>query len=159
MRSPMHRTVWRAMAFDKASKSSMGSRELLRSAETIGPVEEAFDVSAHRVFERREAAIVAGAAETIDLSLREVLITSTNLLGHVDIFDVRRRAERRIGRQHQILEAARPSGSDIEQAADRPRREQPHHHPHDVVDIDEIAPLIAVADTVAVRLEQLHDAV
>src|ERR1700743_2216501 len=101
MRSPMHKTVWRAMAFDRASKSSMGSREMLRSAETIGPVEETFDVSAHRVFQRREAAIVAGAAEAIDLALREILITSANLLGHIDIFDLRRCCERRIGPQQQ----------------------------------------------------------
>ena len=39
----------------------------------------------------------------------------------------------------------------------RPRRvEQPAHHGDGVVDIDEIAPLLAVGDTVAVRLEQMH---
>jgi hypothetical protein len=86
----------------------------------------------------------------------KVLVAAADRFGHVDIFDVRPGAERGIGRQHQILEAARLAGADIEDAADRRRCQQPHHHPHDVVDIDEIAALIAVGDALAMRLEQLH---
>ena len=39
------------------------------SAETIGAIEEALDVGRDRIFQRGEAAIVAGAAQPIDLAL------------------------------------------------------------------------------------------
>ena len=40
------------------------------------------------------SAIVSGACETIDDAFGEVLVTAANLLGHVDIFDVRLSTER-----------------------------------------------------------------
>src|SRR5664279_4837791 len=119
MRSPTQSTVWLIIACDRASKSNIGSRCL--SAETIGAIEEALDVGLDRRFQRREAAIVARAAQTGDIALREVLVAAANWLGHLDIFDIRRLAERGIGREHHIPEAARLAGSDIEDAADRRR--------------------------------------
>ena len=86
----------------------------------------------------------------------EVLVAAADILGHVDIADIRWRAECRIGREHQIPEASRLAGSDVEDAANLRARQQPHHHPHHIVDIDEIAPLIAVFNPLAVRLEQFH---
>ncbi|MEY9504957.1 hypothetical protein ABIE87_004515 [Bradyrhizobium diazoefficiens] len=86
------------------------------------------------------------------------MIAVADLFGHVDIFDVGPRPERRIGSQHQILEAARLAGADVEQPGHRGRCQQPHDDAHDVVDIDEIAALVAVGNAFAMRLEQLHDA-
>src|SRR6185437_10091313 len=132
MRSPTHSTVWRVMACDRASKSNIWSRVcwLLPSAEPVGPVEKVPDVGSNRIFQRREAAIIPGAPQPIDLALGEVLVAVANRYGHLDIFDIRRRSERGIGRQHQILEAARLAGADVEETADRWRRQKPHHHPH-----------------------------
>src|SRR5579859_7268595 len=118
MRSPMQSTVFSGIACARLSKSNMrktdphvrfsleshargcqnrtcGSVFLLRpSAETIGSVEEVPDVARDRVFQHREAAVIAGRAQPIDLALREVLVARANLLGHVDILDIRPRAER-----------------------------------------------------------------
>src|SRR3984885_12358699 len=121
MRSPTQSTVWRIIACDRASKSNIGTRCL--SAETIGAIEEALDVGLDRRFQRGEAAIVARAAQTGDITLREVLVAAANLLRHLDIFDICRLAERGIGCEHQVLEAARLAGSNIEDAADRWRRQ------------------------------------
>src|SRR4051812_47937073 len=119
MRSPMQSTVWRDIASDKASKSNIFDRCLLRrSAETVGAIEEPLDVECNGIFECSEAAVVAGAAQAIDLALGEILIAAADLLGHVDILDVRRPAERAKRCQHHVLEAARGAGADIEQAGD-----------------------------------------
>src|ERR1700761_7574725 len=109
MRSPTHNTVWRGMTCDRASKSNILARSLLAapSAETIGAVEEVAHVGANRIFQRREAAIISGARELIDLALGEVLVAVANRDGHIDIFDVRLAAERRVSSEHEILETAR----------------------------------------------------
>ena len=65
-------------------------------------------------------------------------------------------AERAKHRGDQVAEAARLAGADIEDAGHRRRVEQPAHHRDRVVDIDEVALLLAVGDAVAVRLEQPH---
>src|SRR5713226_6038782 len=125
MRSPTQSTVWLPIACDKESKSNIGTRylsDVAPSAETIGGIEETLHVSLDGVFQRREAAIIAGALQPIDIALGEVLVAAANRFGHVDILDIRSRAERGIGRNHQILEAAGLAGSDIEDAADRRRR-------------------------------------
>src|SRR4051812_13769718 len=139
MRSPTQSTVWRAMACDRASKSNIGTYYPLQSAEAIGAVEELVDIVVDRIFQRREAAIVAGAPQPIAVALGEVLVAAPNLFGHFDILDIWSGAERVIGRQHHILEAAGLAGADVEDAADRGIGHQPHHHPHHVIDIDEIA--------------------
>src|SRR5580700_1149688 len=123
MRSPTQSTVRLDIACDKASKSNIGTCYVVPSAETIGGIEIALDVKRDRVFERREAAIIAGAAQPIDCGLREVLVAAADRLGHIDILDIRCFAERGIGRQHQILEAARLAGPDIEQPGDLWRRQ------------------------------------
>src|ERR1700712_4606181 len=156
MRSPTQSTVWRTIACDRASKSNIGTRYPLRSAEAVDTVEESPDIAVDRIFQRREAAIVAGALQPIAIALGEVLVAAPNLLGHFDILDIWSGAERVIGRQHHILEAASLAGADVEDPADGRVGHQPHHHPHRVVDIDEIAPLIAIGDALAMRLEQLH---
>src|SRR6187200_128006 len=148
MRSPTQSTVWRDIASDKASKSNIGTRCLLRrSAEPVGAIEESLHVKCDRVFKPREAAVVTGAAQPIDLALGEILVAAADLFGHVDILDVRRRAERAKGSQHHVLEAAGLAGPDIEQAADARRRQEPGHDADDVVDIDKITALIAIGDT------------
>src|ERR1700676_1826848 len=188
MRSPTQSTVWRAIAWVRASKSNICSRypeimirldhDLISSfehylfkkpvptfsdqarapsAEAIGAIEVALDVEADRLLQRREAAVITGPREPIDIALGKILIAVADRWGHVDITNIRSCAERGIGRKHQILEAAGLAGADVEDARDRWCRQQPHHHPHRIVDIDEIAPLIAVGDAIAVRLEQFHD--
>src|ERR1700736_5376598 len=124
MRSPTQSTVWRTIACDRASKSNIGARSLLRSAETAGAVEKSPDVAVDRIFQRGEAAIVARALQPIAIALGEVLVAAPNLLGHFDILDIWSGAERVIGRQHHILEAARLAGADVEDAADRGGRHQ-----------------------------------
>src|SRR6476659_7667507 len=105
MRSPTQSTVWRDIVTDKASKSNIGTRYLLRrSAEPVGAIEETLHVESDCIFERREAAVVARTAQAIDLAFGEILIAAADLLGHVDILDVRRAAERAIGCHHHVLE-------------------------------------------------------
>ena len=48
------------------------------SAKAIGAVEEIPDVAADRIFQRREAAIISGAQQPIDLALGEVLVAVAN---------------------------------------------------------------------------------
>src|SRR5216684_1805303 len=150
MRSPTHSTVRLEIACDRASKSNIkNSHSVATSAEAVGAVEETLDVHSDGLFQRGEAAIVAGALQPIDLTLGEILVAAANRLRHVDILDIGSRAERGIGGNHHILEAARGAGADIEETTDRRDRKQPHHHPRHVVDIDEIAALIAVGDAFA----------
>src|SRR6476646_701116 len=115
MRSPTQSTVRLEIACDKASKSNMLIRLVAASAETIGGVEVVLHIERDRVLQRRESAIIAGAAQPIDFALREVLIAVAKRHGHVDILDIRLAAERGIGGEDQILEAARLAGSDIEE--------------------------------------------
>src|SRR5437868_4007696 len=152
----MQSTVCRENACASVSKSNIFARRLLRrSAEAIGAIEETLYVKINGIFKCRETAIVACTAQPIDLALREILVAAADLLGHVDILDVRRSTQRAERGQHHVLEAARRAGSDVEQAGYFRRRQQPHHHAHDVVDIDEVAALVAVGDALAVRPEQL----
>src|SRR5436305_1684022 len=104
------------------------------SAEAIRPVEEALEVSSDGVFKRGETAVVTGTLQPVDVALGEVLVAVADRCRHIDIFDVWSGAERTPGSSHQILETARPTGSNVEQAADMRRRQQPHHDPHRVVD-------------------------
>src|SRR5438552_1031532 len=124
MRSPTHRTVWPVIACDRASKSNMFFRyPKSPSAIAIGRIEKAPHIGPDRVFQRREAAIVAGMPQPIGLALGEILIAAPDLFGHVDVLDVRPSAERDIGRQHQIPKAARGAGADVEQPTDLRRRQ------------------------------------
>src|SRR3954470_6368752 len=95
MRSPMQSTVRPGIAWLRASKSniwlhncSLFEHDLFGkpvptfpdharcpSAKTIGAIEKALHVRTARVFQRGEAAIVAGAQQPIDLALGEVLIS------------------------------------------------------------------------------------
>src|ERR1700747_663907 len=101
MRSPMHSTVRRAITCASESKSKIGVCIILKaSAVAIGPIEITGHIGASRLREPGEAAIIAGAAQAIDLALSEVLVAAADRLGHVDIFDAGPGAERRIGRQH-----------------------------------------------------------
>src|SRR5271154_1381038 len=125
MRSPTQSTVRLIIRCDRASKSNISIRHVAASAETIGTIEVAFDVKRDRLFQGGESAIVTRPLQPIDLALREVLVAAADGLGRVDILDIRSRAERGIGRQHQILEAARLAGTDVEEAADRWRCQQP----------------------------------
>src|SRR5260370_5544999 len=132
------------------------SSSVAPSAETMGAVKKPLDVSLDRFFQGGETAVVTGVLQPIDIALGEVLVAAANLLGHIDILNIGNGAERAIGREHQILEAAGLAGSDVEDAADRGRRQEPHYYPHYVVNIDEIALLIAVGYASAMGFEQLH---
>ena len=57
-------------------------------------VEVPADIARHRLLERREAAIVAGAAQLLDIGLREILVAVADRDRHIDILDLRRTAER-----------------------------------------------------------------
>src|SRR4051812_9091898 len=114
----MHSTVWRTIAFDRASKSNIRTCfSVARSTETVGPIEKTLDVILYRIFQRGEAAIIAGTLQPIDLALGEVLVTAANGFRHVDILDVGFCTERGIGRQDQVAETARGAGPDVEQSA------------------------------------------
>src|SRR6516165_12190971 len=82
----------------------------------IGLVEEGIDIFRNRLFQRGEAAVVAGAAQIFDAGLGEILILVADRRRHVDIFDVRRAAERGEHGNDQITKAARRSGADVEYA-------------------------------------------
>src|SRR3984893_5683535 len=99
-------------------RNSLSVAPAVPSAETIGPVEEILDVGLDRAFQRGEAAVIAGPLQPIDIALREVLVAAANRLGHIDILDIRGGAERGVGREHQILEAAGVAGPDVEDATD-----------------------------------------
>src|SRR3569623_409096 len=152
----MHKTVWRDIRSDSVSKSNMVHSLSGKPQSTIAirAVEIIFYKRADRILERREAAIISGAAQMLAVGLGEILVAVSDLLGHVDIFDVLFGAECGIGRHDQVAEAARMAGTDIEDAANARALHQPHHDTQHVIDIDEVAPLIAVGYAVAMRLEQ-----
>src|SRR5216683_2560027 len=112
------------------------------STVAVRTVQELSDITADRLFERREGAIVAGAAQVLHIALREVLIFVANRRRYIDIFDVRRSAERSEHGEHQVAKAARPAGADIEDARYRRLIDQPAQHRNCVIDMDEIAPLL-----------------
>src|ERR1043166_5109882 len=94
MRSPMQSTVCRENACASVSKSNIFARRLLRrSAEAVGAIEETLHIKIDGVLKRRETPIVACTAQPIDLAFREILVAAADSRGHVDILDVRRRAE------------------------------------------------------------------
>src|SRR3954452_17959268 len=122
MRSPMQSTVCRPKACARVSKSNIGTRRLLRrSAEAIGAIEKPFYIKIDGIFQPGEAAIIARAAQPIDLALGKVLVAAADLLGHVDILDVGRSTQRSVGGQYHVLETARRAGSDVEEAGNPPR--------------------------------------
>src|SRR3954467_8947302 len=157
MRSPTHSTVRLQIAWAKASKSNIGTRHLVaHSAEAIGAVEVILDVDLHRLLQAGEAAVVTRTLQPIDVGFSEILVAAADRLRHLDILDFGSSAESRVGRKHHVFEATRLTGTNVESAADGWRGQQPHHHAHRISDIDKIAPLIAVRDALAIRLEQLH---
>src|SRR5262249_55145124 len=116
------------------------------SAIAMGAIEITVDVAFHRSFERHEVRIISGAPEVCGLSLGKILIAVADRCRHVDIFDRWRAAERGEHCMHQIAEAARHTGADIEDAADRRRLDQPAHDRDRVLDIDEVALLFAIGN-------------
>ena len=131
------------------------SSSVARLAKTVGAIEKIADISRDGIFQRRETAIVAGALQPIDLALGEILVAAANLLGHVDILDIRQCAERGIGRQNQVRKLRAVPVPTLKMPLTSGVASSHIITAHHVVDIDEIAPLIAVGDAVAVRLEQL----
>ena len=122
----------------------------------IALVEKGGDVTLDRILERREAGIIAGALQLFDRGLRKILITIANRVRHGDVFDVGRAPERGKHCGDHVAERACLAGTDVEQARRLRGLDQPAHHRDRVVHIDEVAPLIAVADAVAMGLEQAH---
>ena len=90
--------------------------------------------------------------------MREILVLPPDILRHVDVFDLRIEAERPKQRRDQIAKAAGLAGADVEDARDLRRFHQPSHHRDGVIDVDEVAPLVAILDAWPVRLEQPHGA-
>src|SRR6476660_2497919 len=122
---------------------------------SVGLVQER-DIPIHPLLQRGEVGVVACFAQVFDLGLGEILVLIADRRRHVDIFDVRRVAERTEHGGDQITEAARLAGAYIEDARHRRRIEQPTHDRDRVIHIDEVAFLLAVADAVAMRLEQMY---
>jgi len=94
------------------------------------------------------------AAQICCLRLGEILVAVADRSRHVDIFDRGLAAERREHRGHQVAEAARLAGADVEDARYRRRLQEPADDGDRIVHVDEIAPLLAVGDARPVRLEQ-----
>src|SRR5262249_9074878 len=144
-------TVLRAIASARASKSNIVPVIRDASSIAIGTIEIALDVETDGLLQRREAALIAGTLQAGDIALGEILMAVADRQGHVGIAQVLRQPQGGIGRKHEILEAAGLAGADVENTRDRWRRQEPHHHAHGIIDIDEIAPLIAIRDAFAVR--------
>src|SRR5215475_5183422 len=113
MRSPTQSTVCFVNACDNASKSNIGIRYLCTSAEAVGGIQIVLDIKCDSILKRREAAVIAGSAQLIDVGLREILIAAADLLGHVGVLNARLCAEGCIGGDDQILEASRIPGTHI----------------------------------------------
>src|SRR5262249_16961299 len=150
IRSPMQRTVR-----SDASRSA-SSNVNMPLPKPIALVEEGGDVTLDRILERREAGIIAGALQLFDRGLRKILITIANRVRHGDVFDIGCAPERGKHRSHHFAKPARLARPDVEQTRGLRRLDEPAHHRDGVVHIDEVAPLIAVADAVAIGLEQAH---
>src|SRR5262245_19662966 len=158
MRSPTQSTVCFGTSFSASSKSNMSNAtESLEpracSAIAIGTIEITVDVALYRRFERHEIGIIASAPKICGLGLREILVAVADRGRHVDIFDRRRPAERSKHCVHQVAEAARHAGADVEDARYRRRLDQPAHDRDRVFDIDEIAFLLAVSNAGAMGFE------
>src|SRR6516162_4444580 len=125
-------------------------------SDTDRPVEKERDIASHSLLERGEVGVVACPAQVFDLGLREILILAADCRRHVDIFDSRLPAERAERGGDEITEAARLAGSDVEDPRHRRCIKEPAHHRDRVVDIDEVALLLAIGDAVAVGFEQTH---
>src|SRR6516165_7753338 len=158
MRSPTQSTVCFGTSFSVSSKSNMSN-----AAESLEPPSVLSDSdrhdrdnsrrSAYRRFERHEIGIIASAPKICGLGLREILVAVVDRGRHVDIFDRRRPAERSKHCVHQVAEAARHAGADVEDARYRWRFDQPAHDRDRVFDIDEIAFLLAVSNAGAMGFE------
>src|SRR5262245_44872413 len=151
MRSPTQRMRW-AITNLRAS----ATLNMRPSAEPVGLIEVSADVALHSLLERREAGIVTRPAQIIDGGLGEILIAVADRFRHRDVFDVWRAPERGEHRRDQITERTCLTGTDVKDAGNRRRRQQPVHHRDGIVDKDEVAPLVAVFDARTVRLEQAH---
>src|ERR1700688_3377801 len=123
----MQSTVCSASAERCLSKSNMA----LPIA--VGEVEITADVLTDRRLKRREAGIIAGAAQVLDTALGEVLILAADRVRHLDIFDIGRPAERLEHGADHVAKAFGLAGADIKDATDRGRVEQPAQHRNGVV--------------------------
>src|SRR3981189_305061 len=122
---------------------------------SVGLVQER-DIPIHPLLERGEVGVVACLAQVFDLRLGEILVLIADRRRDVDISDVRRAPECAEHGRDQVAEASRLTGADVEDARHRGRVEEPAQDRDRVIDIDEVALLLAVADAVAVGLEQAH---
>src|ERR1019366_7633120 len=85
----------------------------------IGAIEIVGDIVADSALERREAGVIAGAAQVLDGALREILILAADRVRHLDIFDIGRPPESLEHGVDHVAEAFGFAGADIENAADR----------------------------------------
>src|SRR5271169_2576862 len=154
MTSPTQRIVCLETSRSASSKSNIAvpaPLTRLSSPMAIGAIEIPADVTLHALLDGSEVSSKSGAAQIGGLGLGEILISVADRSWHVDIFDFRFAAECREDGRDQIAEAARLSGADIEDTGYRGRRQQPSHDGNRVVDIDEIALLLAVGDACTMR--------
>src|SRR5277367_404217 len=157
MTSPTQRIVCLETCRSASSKSNIAvpaPLTRLSSPMAIGAIEISADVTLHALLDRSEVSSKSGAAQIADLGLREILVGVADRSRHVDIFDFRFAAECREHSCHQIAEAARLAGANIENTRHRRRLQQPSHDGHRVFDVDEIALLVAVGDARAMRFEE-----
>src|SRR5438132_12285729 len=72
---------------------------------SVGGVEIRDDVTLDRLRERREARVIAGAAQVFERSLGDVLVAVADRCRHVDICDVGRAPQGREHRADQVAKA------------------------------------------------------
>src|SRR5271155_5066494 len=157
MTSPTQRIVCLETSRSASSKSNIAMPApltRLSSPMAIGAIEIPADVTLHALLDRSEVSSKSGAAQIGDLGLREILIGVADRSRRVDIFDFWFAAECGERGRHQIAEAARLTGADIEDSRHRGRLQQPSHDGNRVVDVDEITLLLAIGDARAMRFEQ-----
>src|SRR5205085_8976627 len=127
-----------------------------RSPVAVSAIEKSRDVLLDRIPQCGERARISGASQVLDGCVSEVLIAVADLRWHVDILDVGWAPECGEHGADQIAKARWPAGADIVDAVDRGCCKHPIHHVERIVDIDEIAFLLAVGDVRTMRLEQTN---
>src|SRR5262249_30337041 len=110
-------------------------------------------VAPDRLGERREARVIAGAAQIFDRRLREILVAVADLRRHVHVFDVGRAPKCGEHSGDEVAETLTLASAAAIDAVDLRRVDEPGHSRDRVVDMDEVTPLLAVANSGTVRLE------
>src|ERR1700730_16146038 len=121
----------------------------------VGLCQVVDDAILDRGFERGEWRVVAGLTKPGHRRLGEILIIRPDRRRDVDKLDLRRDAAGGAERVYQPEKAARLAGAEIVDAAVLALPPQPQHRRDAILDIDEVAALLAIPVIGAMRSEQL----